>query len=89
MMVSAESLEWWTDAVYRAERGATVAVIAHGKHVADIVPAGELERLRETIDVLSDSDLMQDIRDGLADLHAGRLASAGEVAADLRQRFPR
>jgi PHD/YefM family antitoxin component YafN of YafNO toxin-antitoxin module len=32
------------------------------------VPSGELERLRETIDVLSDTDLMRDIREGLADL---------------------
>jgi antitoxin (DNA-binding transcriptional repressor) of toxin-antitoxin stability system len=44
----------WEDAVRRAEHGETVAVIAHGEHVADVVPSGELDRLRETIEVLSD-----------------------------------
>lgn len=29
-------------------------MIAHGKHVADVGPFGELNRLRETIKVLSD-----------------------------------
>lgn len=84
--VSTDGLESWNDAVHRAERGETVAVIAHGRHVADVVPSGELERLRETIDVLSDTDLMQDIRDGLADLHAGHVVPADDVAADLRPR---
>lgn len=31
--------------------------MAHGDHVADVVPAGELDRLRESIGVLSDSEL--------------------------------
>jgi antitoxin (DNA-binding transcriptional repressor) of toxin-antitoxin stability system len=54
--VSAEELRTpaWSDAVRRAEHGETVAVIAHGEHMADVVPSGELDRLRETIDVLSD-----------------------------------
>ncbi len=84
--VSADGLASWNDAVHRAEQGDTVAVIAHGEHVADVVPSGELERLRETIDVLSDTDLMHDIRDGLADLEAGRVVSAEDVAGDLRAR---
>ncbi|HXP21599.1 MAG TPA: hypothetical protein VN840_18300 [Streptosporangiaceae bacterium] len=36
----------------RAESGETVSVIAHGQHVADVVPSGELARLRETVAVL-------------------------------------
>ncbi|MBI1759553.1 MAG: hypothetical protein HYR62_10075 [Actinobacteria bacterium] len=51
----------WEDAVRRAEQGETVAVFAHGEHVADVVPSGELDRLRETIDVLSDPDAMRDL----------------------------
>jgi antitoxin (DNA-binding transcriptional repressor) of toxin-antitoxin stability system len=51
----------WEDAVRRAERGETVAVIAHGEHVADVVPSGELSRLRETIEVLSDREAMRDL----------------------------
>jgi antitoxin (DNA-binding transcriptional repressor) of toxin-antitoxin stability system len=87
--VSTDGLESWNDAVHRAEHGETVAVVAHGRHVADVVPSGELARLRETIDVLSDSDLMQDIRDGLADLHAGRVVPAADIAAELRSRSTR
>jgi PHD/YefM family antitoxin component YafN of YafNO toxin-antitoxin module len=84
--VSADSFESWNDAVRRAEHGETVAVVAHGEHVADVVPSGELDRLRETIEVLSDHDLMRAVQDGLADLRAGRVVSADEVAADLRDR---
>jgi hypothetical protein len=39
------------------------AVIAHGKHVADVVPSGELDRLRETIKVLSDPEAVQALAD--------------------------
>jgi len=53
----------WEEAVRRAEHGETVAVIAHGEHVADVVPSGELDRLRETIEVLSDPDAMRDLQE--------------------------
>jgi antitoxin (DNA-binding transcriptional repressor) of toxin-antitoxin stability system len=53
----------WDDAVARAARGETVAVIAGGEHVADVVPSGELERLRETIEVLSDTDAVRALAD--------------------------
>ena len=66
--------------------GETVAVIAHGQHVADVVPSGELDRLRETIDVLSDSDLVRDLIEGLSDARAGRVFSADDIAADLAAR---
>jgi antitoxin (DNA-binding transcriptional repressor) of toxin-antitoxin stability system len=61
--VSTDGLESWNDAVRRAEHGEVVAVIAHGKHVADVVPSGELDRLRETIEVLSDPEAMQAVHD--------------------------
>jgi PHD/YefM family antitoxin component YafN of YafNO toxin-antitoxin module len=76
----------WEQAVRRAEGGETVAVLAHGRHVADVVPSGEIERLRETIEVLSDNDLLRDLHAGLDDLRAGRVVSADDVAADLRRR---
>jgi hypothetical protein len=50
LRAASEYARSWEQAVERVE---TVAVLAHGKHVADVVPSGELERLRETIDVLS------------------------------------
>jgi len=53
----------WEDAIRRAERGETIAVIAHGEHVADVVPSGELARLRETIEVLSDMDAVRALAD--------------------------
>ncbi|MCY7342687.1 MAG: hypothetical protein LH603_12825 [Pseudonocardia sp.] len=66
--VSTDGLESWNDAVRRAEHGETVAVIAHGRHVADVVPSGELDRLRETIEVLSDPDAMRDLGDDEPDV---------------------
>jgi PHD/YefM family antitoxin component YafN of YafNO toxin-antitoxin module len=74
--------------VRRAEGGETVAVLAHGRHVADVVPSGEIERLRETIEVLSDHDLLRDLQAGLDDLRAGRVVQADSVAADIARRSP-
>src|SRR5260370_7726028 len=72
--VSADGLASWNDAVRRAERGDTVAVIAHGEHVADVVPSGELDRLRETVAVLPDSDLVRALAEGLPDIRAAPVA---------------
>ncbi|MBB5153909.1 hypothetical protein [Saccharopolyspora phatthalungensis] len=84
--VSADGLASWNEEVQRAERGESVPVIAHGEHVADVVPSGEIDRLRETIEVLSDSDLVRDLREGFADMTAGRTISADQMAADLAAR---
>src|SRR6476661_114427 len=83
---ASEHARSWEQAVERAEGGETVAVLAHGRHVADVVPSGEIERLRETIEVLSDNDLLRDLHAGLDDLRAGRLVAAEDVAEDLRRR---
>jgi antitoxin (DNA-binding transcriptional repressor) of toxin-antitoxin stability system len=84
--VTAEESPSWEEVVRHAEHGDTVAVVAHGRHVADVVPSGELDRLRETIDVLSDTDLVRDLVEGLADARSGRVFSASDVAADLSAR---
>lgn len=84
--VRAEDQPPWAEIVRRAERGESVSVIAHGDHVADIVPSGELDRLRETIEVLSDAELVRDLREGLTDAHVGRVVPADQVAADLAAR---
>ncbi len=76
----------WAEVARRAEHGETVSVIAHGDHVADVVPSGELDRLRETIEVLSDTELVRGLREGLANAHAGRVFSAEQIAADLAAR---
>jgi len=84
--VRAEDQPSWAEIVRHAEHGESISVIAHGDHVADIVPSGELDRLRETIDVLSDTDLVRDLREGLADARAGRVFSAEQISADLAAR---
>lgn len=84
--VRAEDQPSWAEIVRHAEHGDSVSVIAHGDHVAEIVPSGELDRLRETIDVLSDSELVRDLREGLADERAGRVFSADQINADLAAR---
>ncbi|MGH3828270.1 MAG: hypothetical protein ACRDQX_14040 [Pseudonocardiaceae bacterium] len=84
--VIADESPAWSDVVRHAEHGDTVAVIANGAHVADIVPSGELDRLRETIEVLSDSDLVRELTEGLSDARAGRVFLAEDIAADLAAR---
>ena len=84
--VRAEDEPSWAEVVRHAEHGESVSVIAHGNHVADVVPSGELERLRETIELLSDTELVRNLREGLADAHAGRVFSAEQIAADLAAR---
>ncbi|WP_300015105.1 hypothetical protein [Pseudonocardia sp.] len=84
--VTAEESPSWAEVVRHTEHGDTVAVIAHGDHVADVVPSGELDRLRETIEVLSDTDLVRDLLEGLADAHAGHVVPASDIAADLAAR---
>jgi hypothetical protein len=51
-----------------------------------VVPSGELARLRETVDVLSDPQLVSDLREAVADALAGRVFTAEQVAADLAAR---
>jgi antitoxin (DNA-binding transcriptional repressor) of toxin-antitoxin stability system len=65
--VHAEESPSWAEVVRRAEHGDTVAVIAHGVHVADVVPSGELDRLRDTVEVLSNTNLVRDLIEGLAE----------------------
>ncbi len=84
--VNAEDQPSWNEVVRHAEHGESVSVMAHGEHVADIVPSGELDRLRETIEVLTDTELVRDLREGIADARAGRVFSAGQIAADLAAR---
>jgi antitoxin (DNA-binding transcriptional repressor) of toxin-antitoxin stability system len=84
--IRAEDEPSWAEVVRHAEHGESVSVIAHGEHVADVVPSGELDRLRETIEVLSDTELVRDLREGLAEAEAGQVAPATQVAAELAAR---
>ncbi len=85
--VTTDGFESWNDAVYRAENGEVVAVIAHGRHVADVVPSGEVERLRETIAVLSHPDALAALVDTepvVVGADAVRALVAGRAARDGR-----
>jgi len=75
--VSVEDEPAWEEIVRRTERGESVTVIAHGDHVADIVPSGELDRLRETVRVLSDTELVRDVREGLLEANQGETLDLG------------
>lgn len=84
--VHAEDQPSWNEVVRHAEHGESVSVMAHGEHIADIVPSGELDRLRETIEVLTDTELVRDLREGIVDARAGRVFPAAQIAADLAAR---
>lgn len=54
------------------EREEEVIVTRNGKPAARLVNYAEYERLKETLDVLSDPELMQQIRESLAEIAAGQ-----------------
>jgi prevent-host-death family protein len=54
-----------------AEREVAIVVTRNGKPAAMLVSYAEYERLKETLDVLSDPDLMKQIRDSDAYFAAG------------------
>lgn len=56
------------------ERDDHVIVTRNGKPAAMLVSYAEYESLKETLDVLSDPQLMRQIRHGLAEIAAGKKA---------------
>lgn len=54
------------------EREDRVIVTRNGKPAAMLVSYAEYESLKETLDVLSDPEMMKQIRQGLADIAAGK-----------------
>lgn len=55
-----------------AEREDQVIVTRNGKPAAMLVSYAEYESLKETLDVLSDPELMRQIRHSLAEIAAGK-----------------
>jgi antitoxin YefM len=55
-----------------AEREEEIVVTRNGRPAAMLVSYAEYERLKETLDVLSDPELMRQIRQSEADIAAGR-----------------
>lgn len=60
--------------------------VAHGQRIGDIVPSGELDRLRETIEVLSDPDALRDLLD---DSPEGQVEGVDAVRLLLQRRATR
>ena len=66
-----------------AEGQGVVPLTRHGKPVLAIMTWDLFESLTETIDILSDSELMDQIRNGLKDIEEARTRSWEEVKAEL------
>ena len=66
-----------------AEGQGVVPLTRHGKPVLAIMTWDLFESLTETIDILSDSELMDHIRNELKDIEEARTRSWEEVKAEL------
>jgi antitoxin YefM len=63
-----------------------VEVTKNGRRAAVILSAGDYDSIMETLDILSDSDLVVAIREGMDDRERGEVYSAEEVEAELKAR---
>jgi antitoxin YefM len=63
-----------------------VEVTKNGRRAAVILSADDYDSIMETLDILSDSDLVAAIREGMDDLARGEVYSAEEVEAELKAR---
>lgn len=63
-----------------------VTVTVHGKASAVLLSPDDLERMEETIAVLTDSDLVQQLIASESDLSAGRTESLDDVREAMRAR---
>lgn len=79
-------LSEWIDRVQR-EHGRLV-ITKHGRPAAVVLSVDDLESLEETLGILSDPNLLAEIRAGEADLAAGRTEalSKDEVLALIKRR---
>jgi prevent-host-death family protein len=71
-----------TDAQTTHER---FEITRNGRPAAVLVAAEDYDAMRETIAVLADSDLMRDIREGLAQLHTGNFLDEDGLADYMRR----
>ncbi|WP_344767312.1 type II toxin-antitoxin system Phd/YefM family antitoxin [Aeromicrobium panaciterrae] len=61
-----------------------IEVTRKGRRAAVILSADDYDSIIETLDILSDPDLMREVRDAEAELEAGEFATLDQVADDLR-----
>jgi antitoxin YefM len=60
-----------------------VKVTRRGRPALAILPWAEYESILETLEVLSDPELMGALREGIADIHHGKVVAHEEVRARL------
>ena len=80
-----------TELARLVEKGERIVVTRNGKPAARLVNYAEYERLKETLDVLSDPDLMRQIRQSEAYFRSGKKGLSfeqvfGEPLAPRRKR---
>jgi prevent-host-death family protein len=63
-----------------------VVVTRKGRPAAVLLSPDDLESLEETLAVLSDPELMRQIREGEAAAEAGEVATLEDLQADLKRR---
>jgi len=59
-------------------------ITRNGSRVAVLLGADDYDGLVETLEIMSDSELLADIRQGLIDIKAGNTFSSEEVRAAMR-----
>ncbi len=60
-----------------------VTVTQHGKPIMAILPWGLYESIMETLEVMSDAELMEAFRQGVKDMEEGRVQPLDEVLKEL------
>ncbi len=60
-----------------------VSITRHGRPIAVLISPDDLESLEETLDILSTPGALEAIKEGRADIAAGRVVSAEEVLREL------
>ena len=63
-----------------------IEVTRQGRRAAVLLSAEDFDSIMETLDVLSDQDLMRDLRRGQADIARGEYHTLDEVAREMRAR---
>jgi antitoxin YefM len=63
-----------------------ITITVHGRPAAVLLSVDELESLEETIAVLGDEDLRRQLSAAEADIAAGRLTDADDLAEAMRRR---
>jgi prevent-host-death family protein len=66
-----------------------VTITVHGRPTAVLISVDDLESLEETIAVLSDADLMQQLRESEAERAAGLMESAEDLDQAMQARRAR